>query len=163
MVLSRNGRVAWPNIVAVMLGFVLFADGGCRIGGDCSCPSPAVSATIELGCTPAAPPVVKTTGPCSVCPQASANGMIPEGSGCAVPDNAAYVVLLASGAGICHAEVTFAGGTTSSVDVDFVSEQQPACCGGGGGFIPVTADGGYDNPTLRDPACDAREDGGPSD
>jgi hypothetical protein len=91
------------------------------------------------------------------------NGMIPEGSGCAVPDNASYIILLANGAGTCHVEVTFGSGTTSSVDVDFVSEQRPACCGGGESFLPLTADGSYYNPTVRDPTCDAGQDAAPSD
>jgi hypothetical protein len=163
---GRSGMSGWriaPNIVGTMLGVILFGAGGCHIGGDCSCPAPPTSAAIELGCAPTEPPVVKTTGPCSVCPHALPNGMIPEGSGCAVPDNATYIILLANGAGTCHVEVTFGSGTTSSVDVDFVSEQRPACCGGGEGFLPVTADGSYYNPTVRDPACDAGQDAAPSD
>jgi hypothetical protein len=163
----RGGMSGWriaSNIVGAMLGFLVFGAGGCNIAGECSCPAPPTSATIELGCVPTEPPVVKTTGPCSVCPQALPNGMIPEGTGCAVPGNVAYIVLLANGAGTCHVEVTFGSGTTSSVDVDFVSsEQRPACCGGGEGFVPVTADGSYDNPTVRDPACDAGQDAAPSD
>jgi hypothetical protein len=159
--MSRS-RIA-SGVVIAMLGFFLFGPGACRIGGDCSCPPPSTTATIELGCVPTEPPVVKTTGPCSVCPQLLPNGMIPEVSHCAVPENANVIVLRANGAGTCHVEVTFGSGTTSSVDVDFISQQQPACCGNGEGFLPVTADGSYYNPTLQDPTCDAGQDAAPSD
>jgi hypothetical protein len=134
-----EGMSGWrivSNVVGTVLGFIIFGAGGCHIGGDCSCPGTPSGATIELGCVPTEPPVVKTTGPCSVCPRALPNGMIPEGSGCAVPDNATYIILLANGAGTCHVEVTFGSGSTSSVDVDFVSEKGPACCGGGREFHP---------------------------
>ena len=123
-------RIA-ANIMGAMLGFLVFGAGGCHIDSECSCPAPVSSATIELGCVPTEPPVVKTTGPCSVCPQALPNGMIPEGSGCSVPDNVAYIVLLANGAGTCHVEVTFGSGTTSSVDVDFVSPNRNQHAAGG--------------------------------
>jgi hypothetical protein len=160
-----KGMSGWRiavTIVGAMLGFLVFGAEGCHIG-DCSCPPPPTSATIELGCVPTEPPVVKTTGPCSVCPVVLANGMIPDGSHCAVFAPSQNIILTASGAGTCHVEVTFGSGTTSSVDVNFVSEQRPACCGAGEGFVPVTADGSYYNPTVRDPTCDAGQDAAPSD
>jgi hypothetical protein len=130
--------------------------GGCG-HGQCSCPSPPQGATINLGCVPVEPPVVKTTGPCSVCPTALANGQIPEGSGCAVPANVNYIVLLANGAGTCHVELTFASGATSSRDVDFMSEWE--ACGSdphgcGEGFVAVTADGSPDiQVSVPEPIC----------
>jgi len=155
---SMSGWRIAANIVGATLGFLLFGAGGCEID-PCPCPPPPTSATIELGCVPTEPPKVKTTGPCSVC------GMPPGGSGCAVLGNAPYIVLLASGAGTCHVEIAFGSGNTSSVDVDFVSDsgQRPACCGTGEGFVPVTADGSYYNPTVQDPACDAGQDAAPAD
>ncbi len=166
MAKGKTGMSGWRialTIVGAMLGLLLFGAGGCHIGGDCSCPAPEQLATIELGCVPTEPPVVKTTGPCSVCPNVLPNGMIPEGSHCGVPDNAAYIVVIANGAGTCHVELTFANGAASSVDVDIVSGQIAACCGGGEAFHPVTADGSYYNPTVRDPTCGAGQDAAPSD
>jgi hypothetical protein len=149
------------NIVGAMLGFVLLHVGcGDIFPGKCSCPPPPTSAAIELGCVPAEPPVVKTTGPCSVCPAVPPNTLIP---GCAVPENSPYIIVAANGAGTCHVDLTFANGAASSVDVDFVSEQMAACCGNGEGFIPVTADGSYDNLTVQDPTCDAGQDAAHSD
>src|SRR4029077_6658195 len=104
--------------------------------------------------------VVKTTGPCSVCPAVPPNTPIP---GCAVPENSSYIIVMANGAGTCHVELSFANGAASSVDVHFVSEQRAACCGGGEAFLPVTADGSYYNPTVQDPTCDAGQDAAPSD
>jgi hypothetical protein len=131
--------------------------GGCG-QGKCSCPSPPQGATIDLGCVPAEPPVVKTTGPCSVCPTALANGQIPEGSGCAVPPDANYIVLLANGAGTCHVQVTFGSGPTSSLDVDFASVwigcgSDPHGCGEG--FVAANANGGPINVSVPEPICDA--------
>jgi hypothetical protein len=109
--------------------------------------------------------VVKTTGPCSVCPTALASGQIPEGSGCAVPPDTNYIVLLANGAGTCHAELTFGNGATSSVDVDFMSVwigcgSDPHGCGQG--FLATNADG---NPNIQvsvpGSLCNAARDAGP--
>jgi hypothetical protein len=150
------------SIVGAMLGLLVFEASGCSdiFAGSCSCPPPPTSAAIELGCVPAEPPVVKTTGPCSVCPAVPPNTLIP---GCAVPENSPYIIVAANGAGTCHVDLTFANGAASSVDVEFVSEQMAACCGNGEGFIPVTADGSYDNLTVQDPTCDAGQDAAPSD
>jgi hypothetical protein len=80
-----------------------------------------------------------------------------------VPENSPYVIVVANGAGTCHVDLTFANGAASSVDVDFLSEPIAACCGGGEGFLPVTADGSYDNLTVQGPTCDAGLDAEPSD
>src|SRR5580658_5278761 len=160
MVGPRTTRAFGPIVLAAV-----FAGSAeeCTLS-DCKCPPPVDSATIELGCASIPPPVVKTTGPCTVCPQALPNGMIPQGSGCAVPDDAASsITLIANGAGACHAEITFANGATSSVDVDFVSQPIAACCGGGAAFVPLTADGSFDNPSVQDPTCDAGQVPEPSD
>lgn len=168
--MGKAGLSGWRvvlSMVGVMLGFIVFGAGGCIHGGDCSCPSPPASATIQLGCVPSQPPVVTTTGPCSVCPAALPNGMIPPGSGCAVPQDASYVVVRAQGAGTCHVELTFGNGATSSVDVDFVSEwiacgSDPHGCGEG--FLATGADGGPDNPvSVPAPVCDAGVDAKASD
>jgi hypothetical protein len=134
----------------------------CTPSGDCKCPAAIGSATIELGCVSIPAPVVKTAGPCAVCPHALPNGMVPEGSSCAVPDNAAYIILIGNGVGTCHAEITFANGATSSVDVGFMSQSIAACCGGGEAFLPVMADGS-DNLSVPDPTCDAGQDAQASD
>jgi hypothetical protein len=163
---AMSGTRIALNLVGAMLGFLLVGAGGCHIdgiGGACSCPPPSNSATIELGCVPTEPPVVKTTGPCSVCPVVLPNGMIPPGSHCGVPPNSSYVILTANGAGPCHVELIFANGAASSLDVDFVSEQRPACCGDGENLLPVIADGSHTNPTVQDPTCDAGQDAAPSD
>jgi hypothetical protein len=140
-----GGRVLL-NIVGVMLGFVAFGAAGCH--GDCSCPASPGSAAIQLGCVPIQPPVVTTTGPCSVCPVALPNGMIPPGAGCAVPPHSSYVILNAKGAGTCHVELTFGNGATSSVDVDFISD--------GEGFLAASADGSPDiQVSVPEPICDA--------
>jgi len=126
---GKSGMGGWkiaPNIGGAMLGFLIFGAGGCH-GGDCSCPATPASAAIELGCVPTEPPVVKTTGPCSVCPAVPPNTPI---HGCAVPENSSYIIVIASGAGTCHVDLTFANGAASSVDVDFVSQQIANCCGG---------------------------------
>jgi len=148
---------------ALGLVVVLGGTGGCGIG-DPSCPPPLSTAVIDLGCVPIEPPVVRTTGPCSVCPHALPNGMIPEGSGCAVPDNATYIILLANAAGTCHVELTLGSGATSSVDVDFMSTPQ-GC--GNEAFLPVGADGGpcaaCGQVSVPDPTCDAGLEAGAFD
>ena len=118
----------------------------------CSCPGPVHSAVIDLGCVPTEPPVVKTTGPCSVCPQANPNGSIPNGSDCAAAENSQYITLEANGAGTCHVELTFGSGAKSSVDLDFVS--QWAACGSdphgcGQGFVATNY------ASVPESACDA--------
>jgi len=148
------------SVVGAMLGFAWAGGCGNILSSKCSCPPPATTAAIELGCVPAEPPVVKTTGPCSVCPAVPPNTLI---AGCGVPENSPYIIVAANGAGTCHVELTFANGAASSVDLDFVSEPMAACCGGGEGFLPVTADGSYYNPTVLDPTCDAGQDATPSD
>ena len=130
--------------------------------GVCRCPPARNAAAIELGCVPLAPPVVKTTGPCEACPAALPNGMIPEGSHCAVQPNQDNIQLLSHGAGICHVEVTFGDGTTSGVDVDFVSKWQ--ACGSdprgcGEAFFPITPDGS-DRLSLSAPRCATGLDAG---
>jgi hypothetical protein len=108
--------------------------------------------------------VVKTTGPCSVCPVVLANGSIPGGSNCAVFQNSQNITLMANGAGTCHVELTFASGATSSVEVDFMSVPQ-GC--GNEAFLPVGADGGpcatCRQVLVPDPTCDAGLEAGASD
>jgi hypothetical protein len=108
--------------------------------------------------------VVKTTGPCSVCPVVLANGEIPDGSTCAVLGPSQNIMLAANGAGTCHVELTFASGATSSVDVDFMSVPQ-GC--GNEAFLPVGADGSpcaaCGQVSVPDPTCDAGLEAGASD
>jgi hypothetical protein len=157
---SGRSRVV-RNVFGAVLGLLALAVGACSSSagaGVCSCPPPPNEAIIELGCVPVEPPVVKTMGPCSACPTVLANGSVPEGSNCAVLPNSNRILLTTNSAGICHVEVTFGNGATSSVDVDFVSEwracgSDPKGCGQA--FIPVTPDGGFDTLSLPDPTCDA--------
>ena len=141
---SLSGWWIALGIVGAILGFLVFVAGGCDLHGACSCPPPPTSAVVHLGCLPVEPPVVKTTGPCSVCPVTLANGSIPEGSHCAVPDYSQDITLEANGAGTCHVELTFGSGATSSVDLNFTSEwiacgSDPHGCGEG--FVATNADG----------------------
>jgi len=76
---GMHGRAIVLTIVGAMLGFLVLGAGECQ--APCSCPPPTTSAAIELGCVPSEPPVVTTTGPCSVCPATLPNGMIPAGAG----------------------------------------------------------------------------------
>jgi hypothetical protein len=155
---GRNGMSGWRialNIVGAMLGFLVFGAGGCDSGA-CSCSgtfSEAVIAVIPSGCET---PVVKTTGPCSVCPVVLANGEIPEGPHC----ESQHITLIANGTGTCHVEVTFGSGATSSVDVDFIS--QWLACGSdphGCGQLFVATN----QVSVPEPTCDAGLDGEASD
>jgi hypothetical protein len=155
-----KGGSGWRVVLdtaGLMLGFLAFGAGGCH--GDCSCPSPPNEAVIHLGCVPVQPPVVKTTGPCMVCPVVLANGSIPEGASCAVGQNSQDITLAASGAGTCHVELTFGSGATSSVDLDFMSQwigcgSDPHGCGEG--FVAP-------DQSVPDPTCDAGQDAEPAD
>jgi len=154
---------AWRLVlnVGVILGFALLGAEGCGHGS----PAPPFGATIQLGCVPVLPPMVTTTGPCSVCPVVLPNGMMPPGSGCAVPSHSSYIVVNASGAGRCHVELTFGNGATSYVDVDFISigcESDPHGCGQG--FLGTNADGGPSiQVSVPAPNCDAGLDAEASD
>ena len=150
---TTRPRYLHPMVLA-WLGLLVFAAGGCTSssspdpGG--SCAPPPDLALINLGCVPIVPPVVTTSGPCSVCPIALANGSIPDGSHCAVGHNSENIWLIGTDAGTCHVELTFGSGATSSVDVDFASEWRalgfdPHGCGQA--VVPVTADGGPCPPT----------------
>jgi hypothetical protein len=168
MAKGKSGMSGWRialTLIGAMLGLLLFWVGGCGLADQCSCPAPANGATIDFSCLPTAPPVVKTTGPCSVCPPVPPNTPIP---GCAVPENSQYAVVTANGAGLCHVELTFGNGATSSVDLDFTSHwtgcgSDPHGCGEG--FIAVTADGGFPDIQVSLPGslCDAGHDGEASD
>ena len=163
------------STVGAMLGFLVGVTGGCDSSGGsngaCSCPPPPNEAVIHLGCLPVEPPVVKTTGPCSVCPVVLANGAIPEGANCAVAQYSQNITLIANDAGTCHVELTFAGGATSSVDLDFSSVWR--ACGSdphgcGEGFIVEDSDGSTCGPdgcqaSVPEPVCDAGLDAGASD
>jgi hypothetical protein len=162
--LMSGWRVAL-HIAGAMLGFIVLTAGGCH--GECSCPPPPNSAVIQLGCLPTEPPVVKTTGPCSVCPVVGADGAIPQGAGCAVLANSQSIVVMAEGAGTCHVDLTFGNGATSSVDLDFASEW--AACGAdphgcGEGFLATGADGSPDiQVSVPEAVCDAGLDAGASE
>jgi hypothetical protein len=107
---GKSGMSGWRvllSIIGAMLGFLLFWVGGCGLAGQCSCPAISNSAAIDLSCLPTEQPVVKTTGPCSVCPPVPSNTPIP---GCAVPENSQYIIVIANGAGTCHVELTFGNG-----------------------------------------------------
>jgi hypothetical protein len=159
---SGMGRRISLNVVGAMLGVLVWA-GGCD-EGQCSCPAPSSAADVHLGCPPIEPPVVKTTGPCSVfCPPgALANGWLPDGgSSCADADSPQDITLTGNGAGTCHVELTFANGATSSVDVDFMFEliacgSDPKGCGQH--FVAPTA-----TVSVPEAACNAGPDAGASD
>jgi hypothetical protein len=117
-------------------------------GGACKCNGPNRIVEIDLGCHSGEKPVVKTGGPCSV-----ASGQ----------DYSEGVYLQASGAGTCHAELTFGSGTASSVDVAIVSRWE--ACGSdphgcGQAFLGVTDTGDLCLPSVckisvPDLTCDA--------
>lgn len=104
--------------------------------------------------------MVKTTGPCTA--------SVPTFASAAM--NAQNIMLTASGAGVCHVELTFGNGAASSVDVDFmaVAPPLPSC---DESFMAVTADGSPCNGpcnglfavSAHDPTCDAGLDAAPSD
>jgi hypothetical protein len=114
-------------MVVQRLGLLVFVSGGCNSSSSdaADCPPSPNFAFIQLGCLPIEPPSVKTTGPCSVCPVALANGSIPEGSTCAASDNSQDIALQGNDAGTCRVALTFGNGATSSVDVDFMSMWRP--------------------------------------
>jgi len=145
---------------AAALGLLVVLGGsGCSQNGACNCAPPGNTAVIHLGCVPIEPPVVKTTGPCAVCPGVLANGSIPDGITCgAVAGPSQNITLIANGAGTCHVELTFGSGATSSVDLDFMSEWEP--CGSdphgcGEGFFAATT-----TVSVPETACDAGVDAG---
>jgi hypothetical protein len=153
----KRGMGVVLGTIGAMLGFFVFAAGGCH--GECSCPSPDNQARIHLGCIPPTPPVVMTTGPCAVCPALLENGQVPPGAPCAVPADAQDLTLAASGAGTCHVELTFGNGATSSVDLDFTSQSiacgsDPHGCGEG---LEVA------DQSAPDPTCAAGPDAEPSE
>jgi hypothetical protein len=167
MAKGKSGMSGWRialTIAGAMLGFLLFWVEGCGLD-PCPCPPPSSTAAIDLSCLPTEPPVVRTTGPCSVCPPVPPNTPI---SGCAVPENSQYVIVDANGAGTCHVELTFGNGAVSSVDLDFTAHW--SACGSdphgcGEGFIATAADGGVPNIQLAvpEPNCGAGLDAGTSD
>src|SRR5579872_5998023 len=143
----------WISLLAAPMGLALVCTatiggaGGCGLGGACSCSLPPRSATIDLGCVPIEPPVVKTTGPCS-----------------AMLENSQYITLISNSAGTCHVELTFGSGTVSSVDLDFMSHwvacgSDPHGCGEG--LVATSADGSpympisVPAPTCNDTGLDA--------
>src|SRR5262249_11986799 len=154
-------RVVFNNVGA-RLGLLAFALVGCGSSSGparvCrASPSPN-EATIELGCFPAEPPAVNTTGPCSVaCPTFLANGSAPAGDHCPALRDSNKIELTSTGAGICHVEVTFGNGTTSSVDVEFVSEWR-ACesnpHGYGRAVVPIVPDGVTGRLSVPDASCE---------
>jgi hypothetical protein len=158
---EMSARSFAVNLIGTMLGlFVALGAGGCsRESTVCRCARDPNGAVIHLGCLPIEPPVVKTTGPCSVCPVFLANGSIPEGAYCAVSHYSQDIRFTANGAGTCHVELTFGGGATSSVDLHFMS--QWAACGSdphgcGEGFVATSADGSSSiEVSVPEPICDA--------
>lgn len=151
----------WRGVrnIGAMLGFLVLGTGGCSTGV-ASCPPPPQFASINFECVSTEPPMVTTTGPCSVCPV----GQIPDGGHCAVLDDSQQIELMASGAGNCHVELTVASGATSSVDINFVAVAQ-GC--GNEAYFPAGADGGpcaeCTSLSVPGPLCDAGLDAEPSD
>ncbi len=151
-----EGKSGWRialNIVGAMLGLLVFGAGGCSdiFAGQCNCPAPVHFAVIHLGCVPMEPPVVKTTGPCSVC--------VP--SQCGPTDNSQNINLTSDSAGTCHVELIFGSGATSSVDLDFMSQwlgcgSDPHGCGQA--IVAATT-----TVPVPEPTCDAGLDAEPSD
>jgi hypothetical protein len=146
---AQEERTTCPRylhaIVLPWLGLSIFADGGCASSspadGYSSCPPPYDLALVNLGCVPSVPPVVKTTGPCTV-----SSGV-----------NAQDVYLQGNDAGTCHVEITFGSGVTSSVDVDFMSFWRPLGSdprGCGQEFAAVT-ESGSPQVSVPEPVCDA--------
>lgn len=158
---DQTRRAARPHRdIAAMLGLFACAITGCSSSdnGVCSCPGPPREATIDLGCVRFESTSVKTTGPCTVCPSHLDTGSLPPGNYCEVLPGRTSIVLMASGAGKCHVDVTFEGGTTSSIDIDFMSEwiacgSDPHGCGEG--FVPSRLDASVGLFSLRGPSCDA--------
>jgi hypothetical protein len=136
-----------------------------------SCPAPLNIAVIDLGCVPIQPPVVKATGVCSVCPVVPWDEPTPEGSHCAVTQYSQDITLMGNDVGTCHVEVSFGSGTTSSIDVKFVSMWRPFGSdphGCGQAFTAVTKSGSLCYPgtctfSLPELACDSGKDGGADD
>ncbi|MDB4987228.1 MAG: hypothetical protein JWN04_2406 [Myxococcaceae bacterium] len=100
-----------------------------------SCAPPSDIAALDLGCIPSAPPVLKTVGPCTV-----ASG-----------ESAQTLYLQSTDAGVCHIEVTFETGVTSTVDVSFVARwralgDDPHGCGQE--FVAVTDAGSACSPSA---------------
>ncbi len=134
---AHEERTIRPGYLQLVLlqcsGWVAFAAGGCAPASQPaeSCFPADNLETVDIGCAPAEPPVLKTTGPCTA--------TVGTGQG-------AHVITLASNdAGICHMDMTLGNGVTSSVDEDFVSIWRPLGSdphGCGQALVPFAADGG---------------------
>jgi hypothetical protein len=145
-----NGTHA-TALVCLMVVSGLPSCGGTKDTVAQDCPGPSRELAINLGCRSSEQPLVKTTGPC-----AHRSGADPIGSG--------LVYLQASGAGMCHVELTFVSGATSSIDVNIVSqpylESDPDC--GGLALVGVTDTGAACVPSactfsLLDQTCDGAQ------
>jgi hypothetical protein len=152
-------------IVAVpCFGFLLVAAGGCdssaSTAGSANCPPPDNFARINLECVPVEPPVVKTTGPCTVCKAALADGSIPEGAYCTAGLDSQIIMVMGNDAGTCHVEMTFGNGPTSAVDVDFVSVWRPLGSDphGCGQEFAAVIESGSGQVSVTDQMCDAGPD-----
>lgn len=137
-----------------LLALVTYVLGGCNSNANSSCPAPDDFAYVNLGCSLAVPPVVKTTGPCS--------GMMGGGS---LGGPAGVLLLTGNGAGTCQLEVTFGTGATTTLDVVFVS--QPGPCGAEE-FVALDDAGSPCIPSAcqlltQATTCDAGLDAEPSD
>jgi len=104
-----NGTNA-TALVCLMVVFGLPSCGGTKDTGAQECPSGGDLVAISLGCRSSEQPLVKTTGPCA--------------HNKPVSDPKGYVYLRASDAGMCHVELTFVSGATSSIDVNIVSQSE---------------------------------------
>ena len=82
--------------------------------GDNPCPPPSDVAFVNLGCSFGVPPVVNTTGPCTV---------VMGGGSMGGPADA--LILTSEDAGTCQVELTFGTGATTAFNVDFVSVSRP--------------------------------------
>jgi hypothetical protein len=163
----KIGRRYFGIVALPCFGFLLVAAGGCdssaSTAGSADCPPPDDFARINLECAPVEPPVVKTTGPCSVCKAALADGSIPEGAYCTAGLDSQIITVMGNGAGTCHVEVTFGNGPTSAVDVNFMSVWRPLGSNphGCGQEFAAVIESGSGQVSVPDPMCDAGPDAEP--
>lgn len=154
------------HMVGTMLGLVAWGAAGCDSQGSCSCPAPTNEAVVHMECLPIEPPLLKMTGPCSVCPVVLADGSIPEGAQCAVSHFSQDITLAVTDAGTCRVELIFPSGATSSVDLDFMSHW--TACGAdphgcGEGFVAAHANSGPITLSVPESLCGAALDAEASD
>ena len=99
---AHNERVLRAHATALVCLMVVSGLPSCGGTEDVAheCPPPVDVAAIHLGCRSSEQPLVKTTGPCAQ------NDPISDPKG--------YVYLRAVDAGMCHVDLTFVSGATSS-------------------------------------------------